>query len=252
MSHLKSFPIVAEVKSLNFPTLSLVESYSLSRFGSVHDGGYILTDSAVLSSKFMISGGVGSNVEFESDILEFNSDIMLILVDGSTSFYRFLFRPIKYLFSTSFFVHCENSSRFFKVKAKSKFEKMYIDEDTSISFFLKKYGLADQKGILKLDIEGSEWSILNDILLNISNFNAICIEFHFISSHKERLEEFIQNLITNNFRVLSYSVNNAVKFNTENECPEILEITFVQNCFLDDKKLLQRRSNDESNIIFNF
>jgi hypothetical protein len=129
------YPIIKKIKKSTLTNLTLYETFSASRFGSVHDGGYILTDEIVLSSKFLISGGVGLNVEFENDILQLNNSIKIILIDGSISFLKFLFRPLKYLFSSSFYFYCENTFRFFNVKSKSSFEKTFLDRTNNISFF---------------------------------------------------------------------------------------------------------------------
>ena len=245
-------PIIKIINNNSIPDLKLFETYSASRFGSIHDGGYILTDEIVLISDYLISGGIGLNVEFENDVMQLNKQLKSILIDASISKIKFIFRPLKYLFSNLFFYYCENTFRFFHVISISFFEKKYLNNKNNISYFLNKYNLTKSKGILKLDIEGSEWLILNDIIKNSSSFNAICIEFHNVNSNIHLLNNFIADLKTNDFNILSYSVNNAIYFNCDSDVPDIIEISFVLNRFLIDSKILQRRSNDTSNIIFNF
>ena len=47
---------------------------------------------------------------------------------------------------------------------------------------------------IKMDIEGSEYRLLDDILKYASDISGLVIEFHDVDLHQERILNFIQKL----------------------------------------------------------
>ena len=107
-------------------------------------------------------------------------------------------------------------------------------------FFLKKIGNAENsltlKEIistkcenknnifLKVDIEGSEYEILNDIINFKNMLQGIVIEFHDVSKNIYKISEFINNIKSNLYLVHIHGNNYSVKEN--NKDPEAIELTF--------------------------
>ena len=79
---------------------------------------------------------------------------------------------------------------------------------------------------LKIDIEGSEYRILNDILDIEKNLIGMIIEFHDVDLHLERIENFIKHL--KYLKLIHIHPNNYGVINSEN-IPALLELTFEKD-----------------------
>ena len=83
--------------------------------------------------------------------------------------------------------------------------------------------------ILKCDIEGSEYEIIEDLMLYEKNISMMIFEFHWIDKKKDL---FLQNIkkIQEYFSIIHIHGNNHFDFlEDESNIPIILEITFVNN-----------------------
>src|SRR3546814_17298787 len=61
--------------------------------------------------------------------------------------------------------------------------------------------------LLKIDIEGAEYEILDAIVVNRKSFVACVIEFHLIDRHHDDLEKFI-SAMSDDFVVVHFHANN--------------------------------------------
>jgi len=64
----------------------------LVKLGGFKDGGYVADYFALIKSKLLVSGGVGSNVRFESDFYDVNQQVNIVLVDPTVSVVRMIVR----------------------------------------------------------------------------------------------------------------------------------------------------------------
>ena len=78
--------------------------------------------------------------------------------------------------------------------------------------------------ILKIDIEGDEYKILNSIIENSSKINCLLIEFHSIQKNIALIEKFIRD--NNNLKLIHIHGNN-VSGVCKNKLPKTLEVTFL-------------------------
>lgn len=225
------------------------------KLGGYKDGGYALDYRAVVNSNFLISGGVGSNVRFESDFYDINQNCKIILIDPTTSLLRMIFRGIYHFFrkNQSGFRSLSDVLNYIFLKKKSLLIKKYLGYSFNLNDIIKSY--IDSNSVssvfLKLDIEGSEYELLPSIIENKSIFSSICIEFHGLDkdSNVDALKLFIKNL---NYDIIHISINELSL--SENSVPSILEISFApKNCFTTFvlSKFLQN-SNTFSNELYFF
>lgn len=65
----------------------------------------------------------------------------------------------------------------------------------------------DQIDILKMDIEGSEFSVIESLRPVDMKFNQLCVELHdyFFANSKEKLDSFIMKMKNNGFELVSIS-----------------------------------------------
>ena len=87
---------------------------------------------------------------------------------------------------------------------------------------------------LKIDIEGAEYRILEDILNIESDLVGMIIEFHDVDLHIKRIENFIKNLKF--LKLIHIHPNNYGRCNSEND-PTLIEVTFEKDPDLISKEL---------------
>jgi len=224
-----------------------VENHELTRIGSIDDGGYVVPLKTILTSSFLISFGINDNWDFEKDFVKKSKTSVWAYdysIDGYFWYSKFKKDLIKFL-----------SLKIFKPK---KIYKMFQYIDFLIffkfnkknRFFLKKIGnqpgllslkeiinnsFDDKKNIfLKIDIEGYEYNILNDIIDLKNKLNGIVIEFHDVSKNINKISNFIEELKSDLYLVHIHGNNYSVK--EINKPPEAIELTFSKRSLhLNDK-----------------
>ena len=186
--------------------------FDLIRIGDKNDGGYLIPN-IINEIKYCISGGVGHTNEFELQLEKFN--IKSFLADYSVE------KP-------------KNLSNF---DFKKKFIASYNDlNKISIDSWIKSFEdecKLDQS-ILKLDIEKSEYEVIDSIDENIlKNFKILIIEFHGLEMIGE--ESFYQKLssvkskILKNFLPVHIHPNNCCGLHNlrKFKVPSVLEVTYL-------------------------
>ena len=117
-----------------------------------------------------------------------------------------------------------NYIKFFKDNNKHNIIKIgtqNIDyKEITISKILK-----DQNNvILKIDIEGDEYKILNEIIVNSEKINSLIIEFHNIHEYMHLIKKFIEN--SKYLKLIHIHANNFAGKNNDGD-PNVLELTFI-------------------------
>ena len=80
---------------------------------------------------------------------------------------------------------------------------------------------------LKIDIEGSEYRILDQIILHQNKINGFVIEFHSCDLHFDRIEKFINNF---DLDLVHIHINNYSNINQLSN-PDVIELTFCKKIF---------------------
>ena len=101
--------------------------------------------------------------------------------------------------------------------------------------------------ILKIDIEGGEYLLMNDILKHLSKINVLIIEFHFIQKNKIFFLKFIKNL-SKKLYVSHVHINNAT-FHWSDKA-EIVECTFERKTHFKTKVNFSKLSYPLKNLDF--
>ena len=193
----------------------ILAATDLKRYGSKNDGGYVLPKKVVAKSKFVISGGIEDNNDFEFSLAKLG--IKGIQVDNSIDKPPLNHKNLRFKRAT--------------LGGKSEFNV----DDLIISY------PKNENGILKLDIEGSEYDVLTN-LKNLQRLNIIVVEFHGLS--RIAREDF-----WNQFRRIleKMSKTHVVVFMAANNCcgftniggfpiPNVLEITWVKKSTIQGEK----------------
>jgi hypothetical protein len=216
----------------------------LIRIGSIHDGGYIVTKNAVKNSDFLVGLGIAADWEFEKEFnkltkcrvhcydhsVSFKFFLKLSIGNFITCFFSPLFKtnidvvllPVKY---KSFFL---NGKKHFKEKIGNN-----PDKETNVEKIFSRIP-EDKKVFFKIDIEGSEYQVLNGLDKFYHRISGITIELHdvdvlfdTVNKHIEKLKEY--------FDIVHIHTNNYGGVSADN-IPRVIEVTF------ENKKIFSGKS----------
>lgn len=234
---------------LNF--LIPIKVKKLIRLGRNFDGGYLVCADTLKKCKNLISLGVGDDTSFERDFDKIKHTKYIFLYDYTVSNYLFIKIILKYLrrsllFRSNFsnliysiknfakflrFISKENVN-LFKEKVVSK-----IDNKNDVNFY-KIFSRLDQKknNLLKIDIEGNEYEIIDQILKFEKNIEMLIIEFHWINKNKNSFKDSIKKL-TSKFKIVHLHPNNYIQSKTNDYFFDVVEISFIH------KRNLMKKNN---------
>jgi hypothetical protein len=209
----------------------ILEVNKLKRYGSVADGGYVIPINAVNNSKFLISGGIAINNEFEIELA--NLGIVGIQVDNSID------TPPK-----------DHNNLTFKRATLGGKGGVLIDD------LLESFDPTSQ-GVLKLDIEGSEYEALSQVE-SFTRFTTIILELH--NLHKIVDDQFwevfksILDKLSKSYSVVFLTPNNCCGFSIIGgvPIPNVLEVTWARNDQVNGKKFIQIESLHPEKMPTNF
>jgi hypothetical protein len=203
-----------------FNSLALLECFELPdsefiRVGPNYDGGYVLYKDISNINK-VISIGIAEDTSFEEDFNLQNENVEFFLFDHTEVPKRKL----------------PKNFRFFSLGLGHENKGPYVDLD----FIVKSHLKYDDRAILKIDIEGSEYEALKDIddaLLSV--FDQILIEIHDICEDNLASRSF-KKLLTKlkiNHHLVHIHGNNNDGYNLiKGACiPNTLELTYVSKKF---------------------
>jgi len=195
-----------------FSLLKPKANYSLVRFGDNKDGGYLLAD-CIKEFSQVFSIGVGDNTSFDEAISEIVMSVFMI--DHSVDIYPK--RP---------------NITFIKKKLVPNVT------DSSLEISLSELcGELDNSNptILKMDIEGSEWAILESTEQAIlQKFDQIVIEFHgFLDKAKQGQLHIIRTVLVKllqDFEVVNTHANNYSQHQIFLNYPvvDVIEVSFLR------------------------
>ncbi len=206
--------------------------YNLIRIGSKYDGGYLIEKNSILESEFLFSFGISTNWDFEKDFLKLNN-INFLAFDGSINddFWslerkKALIKIRKLSISRiiDFYILKLSFDKFFN---KRNFISKFISTklDNSITFN-EAISLSSKKRLFfKIDIEGSEYEFLNDIIFHQKKILGIVIEFHECRKWINKIINFVDNF---SLELVHIHANNY-DLDSKMEIPNTLEITFAKN-----------------------
>ena len=225
-------------KKYNF--LKAIKTSNLERLGRKLDGGYVIDLEIIKRCNTLITFGLGPDWSFELDYIKTNKEVKIYLYDYSVSSYPYIkdvfkyfrrfvtFRTtfealstrVKYLYNYKKFMNSKNVI-FFKEKIAFPMKKK-IDTDIE-----KVFSRIDNKEdvILKSDIEGSEYEIIDEILKYSQRIKMLIFEFHWIDKKEEIFFNSMKKL-KEYFEIIHIHGNNHFS-KLSNGLPIVLEMTLL-------------------------
>ena len=213
----------------NFKPSSL---FDLTRLGGNHDGGYLIEKASIENSNSLLSMGIGKNWRFEKNFVE-KKPLPIHAYDHTvTGIFWFKFFIKRFLSVLIGQVNAPSEAiktyrsfkRFFGDKA-IHYKEQIGDGRSGHTNLKKSMDRLNKKPVfLKVDIEGSEYEILEEIISFSGTLSGLAIEFHKVSEHVAEIENFI-----NRFELqLVHTHPNNNRVNNQGDSDGI-EMTFSRN-----------------------
>lgn len=222
-----------------------IKNDELIRLGTYGDGGYIVSKSAIEITDALISIGIKDDWNFESDFLKLNKKSTLIALDLVVDTIFFLKCSIKSFFNLKFnkgffyFLIIIKFILFFKLKKNIKYIKKGVSGNKlgfqSLSEIIDKLDISKNKIMLKIDIEGDEYSLIDDFVNYQKRIHMICIEFHNVISDNNTFMNFL-NKLSQYYSIVHIHMNNNSNFSKSLNVADVIEITFANKLFFELEK----------------
>ena len=204
---------------------------SLIRLGSKNDGGYLLSKKTLKEAESLISFGVLDDCSFEEHFKEIKKTSIFCFdkINYKSYWKKRFFNDfgaaiynLNYKFIKNTFIKYFKFKKFFKNRNVFLYEKNI--HERSLNEIINTYTNIKKPTILKIDIEGSEYRLLKDIVKNKNVINGLIIEFHELDLHLDKVSNFVKEL---DFKVTHVHANNFDR--VIDNIPLVLEMTLEKN-----------------------
>ena len=227
--------------------MQLLKLDDLIRVGRNYDGGYVISESLMKRSSALLSFGINDDWSFEEDFyrksgvgcygFDFSVNKELFL-KRSIEQIRFFFgdvlkrRPVQWSRWKKAREHFHIYKAFGRFFTKHEFHSIGIDKSTHGAFktlddILKDHVRQQENIFLKVDIEGFEYKIMDDILRNKGRFHALAMEIHGIHDATNDFDTFMAGL-RQEFYVYHIHANNYGDLRKKNGMPDVIEISCIR------------------------
>jgi hypothetical protein len=193
---------------------------NLIRVGNTFDGGYIIPEEMIMIANGLLSGGIGLDWEFEKHWSQLNSSTIHAYDATCTNvdYQKIYGNEYNQMWSDNRIIY----------------EQFIGTNNVLLSHAIEKLSVSNI--FVKLDIEGSEYECIEDIIKYKNNIIGMVIEFHEIG----KTEQFISNiqLLQQYYDIVHIHANNSLKTPSSiGELPYVLEITLSRKDFIKDSPL---------------
>ncbi len=179
-------------------------------------GGWVIDLDSINYGDIIICGGVGEDISFEEELLKYK-DITIIEIDPTEKSHRFLENRLT---DKMKLIKCaiESDDKTHVRIYKNKFPD-YVSESVNTShsyvyddFYeaevisIKKLKDEYKPSFIKLDIEGSEYNVLEDCI----GINQVCVEFHHHCLSDKSYEDtmrLVNLFLENNYQIIDNRKN---------------------------------------------
>ena len=225
-----------------------ISNSNLVRVGPKTDGGYVVDKRIFKKSKMLITCGLNDDWEFERDYLKKNHETQIIAYDHTVNkkFWvnRFkkdiisllLFKKLKIGKILDVFKYLDYMF-FFRNNIKHHEKKIVYkkrnNKETTIPETLNR----NNDVVLKVDIEGDEYKVLNDIKKNSKKISFLIIELHDIHKNLGRIKNFIKK---SDLKIIHIHANNYGGID-KNKNPKVIELSMINSKKFKINKILSKR-----------
>jgi hypothetical protein len=217
-----------------------VECESLTRVGSPNDGGYVVPLNAVRAAKALVSFGLSHDWTFERDFKKHNADAIIHCYDHTislrTAFQYSIGQLVRFilLFRASALrkaLTWIDYILFFRADRAHFKQRIWRDHQNHSATIEDVFNRlpAGCPVFVKMDIEGSEYMVLDDLLRHSNHIVAIAAEFHDVDILSDLFNSIVEK-IKRDFYIVHIHGNNMGGMTPFN-FPIAPEITFLNKRF---------------------
>ena len=212
----------------------------LVRIGNRYDGGYVVPLDAVKAAGALVSFGLSHNWSFERDFKKHNASALVHCYDHTVSLrtafqysidqlLRFFvqFRP-RSLWNSFTWIDYLAFFRNDRIHFKQRLWRDHQGNSATIDDVFARLPDGCQT-FVKMDIEGSEYRVLEDLLRHSENIVSIAIEFHDVDILSGLFNSLVEK-IKQDFYIVHIHGNN-LGGTTPGNFPMAPEITFLNKRF---------------------
>lgn len=213
---------------------------SLARVGNAYDGGYVVPLEAVQAASALLSFGLSHNWAFERDFKSRNATAVIHCYDHTVSLrtafnysvgqlarWIALFRGSAFGGAFTWIDYL----MFFRAGNTHFKQRVWYDRQNNSATIDDAFGRLppDSSVFVKMDIEGSEYRVLEDVLRRSRDIAAMAIEFHDVDILPGLFNTLIEK-IKQDFYIVHIHGNN-MGGTTPFHFPNAPEITFLNKRF---------------------
>jgi hypothetical protein len=228
-----------------------VECPSLVRIGGPHDGGYVVPLDAIAAADALLSFGLAHNWTFERDFRRHNPHAIIHCYDHTVSTRTAIEYSIGQLFRFIVrrdFGHLRKAFTwldyplFFRGRIVHFGQRIWCDRQYDSATVDDAFARlpAGSQVFAKVDVEGSEYRIMDDLLRHAANIVALAIEFHDVDILPERFKALI-DAIKRDFHIVHFHANNMGGL-APFHFPNAPEITFLNKRFFNAEPALSEKT----------
>jgi|TARA_B110000881_G_C18584059_1_gene523591 hypothetical protein len=206
----------------NYNFLKPINTNDLIRIGRNQDGGYVVNSKIIEKCNILISFGLGSDWSFELDYLKKNKNLKIYVYDHTVSYVPYIKETLKYL---KRFLLLKKNFHDFYCRFLNLYSYLKFKKNKQVNFFSEKITFpikevyetdinkvfsrieAEKEVILKCDIEGSEFLIIDQILEHSNRINLLIFEFHNLDKYEDNFKKLI-NKLSKKFKITHIHGNN--------------------------------------------
>ena len=222
-----------------------IDNLKLKRVGKSFDGGYVILKKFLNDTNLLISFGLSDDWSFEKHFYR-SKNCFIEAYDHTVTnnfwikrFFNDLWRFLilkKLRLSKIVDIFKYIDYRYFFSKTKIKHFQKKIGKDTNNSISLNsvlKNKKKFNKIFLKIDIESSEYLILDQIIAFPKKIIGFVIEFHELDIYRKKVENFLDKA-KKNYSLIHIHGNNYTGLD-KNLNPYTVELSFARNDYVKNK-----------------
>ena len=239
------------------------ELTNLKRFGVPRDGGYVGPPESIANNSVIFCFGLSRDWSFETELSAQVKGARIFAFDPTVNLKMFAaecFTTLRQVFNFKSDESLNRRARVFGYRSKivknylisfrlqrNKHIKKWIKDKSSeiencisIGEIFTKYG-KNREVVLKIDIEGDEFEVLNELLTlgQMSAIRSLFIEFHVFDTNWQNFSDLVHKL-KETHSLVHLHVNNGDLTLIEQATPHYLELTFIRKGILPETKELRK------------
>lgn len=226
--------------------------HGLVRLGNpLGDGGYVVPQWVVESTDVLLTLGIGHDWTFDEDVSRVRPGVSIVGVDhtvqGSSIRWSLFQARIKRTVN-QVLGRTDKAARYGeRIDKYRRYQRLFMTPNVHIEkavasvaspttvtvdeLFAQIESTPPHRVLVSMDIEGSEYDVVDDLLGHDAAINMIVTEFHHIGRHLDQFERAISQ-IKRFFDLVHLHGNNCAPYDHELDLPDVLEMIFIHRSLM--------------------